>query len=269
MARLFVGDAEAGGDGVDIVANFLGGGEGGVVGHEDGAGDVVEQADAQELRGVAGGGGGFGDEGFDGVAAFEEGDLERHLEAAAFAGEGFREAEQAGFGVVVAQRAGEGLDGDDQAVLLAEAFGEGVVGADDGAVEGGGDGFGSVFEGGEVVGVVVEEVADFLVGEHDFAARGEGDARRILAGAGPGAVEGEDGAGGVGGGGGEFLDFGFGDGVRAEEGVGEDFAERDFELAFLVAGEGGEVDVQDVGEFEQEGGGDAALVVFDEVEVTC
>ncbi len=268
VAGLLVGDAEAGGDGIHVVADFLGGGESGVVGHEDRAGDVVEQSDAQEFAGVLRGGGGFCDEGFHRVAAFEEGDLEGHLEAAGFAGQGFGEREEAGFGVVMAQRAWEGLDGDDKAVLLAEALGEGMIGADDGGVQGGGDGFGGVFQGGEMVGVVVEEVSDFFVGEHDFAAGGEGDAGGILAGPGPGAVQSEDGAGGVGGGTGEFLDFGFGNRVCAQKGVREDFAQGDFELAFLVAGEGGEVDLQDVGEFKQEGGGDAALVVLDEVEVT-
>jgi hypothetical protein len=63
------------------------------------------------------------------------------------------------------------------------------------------------------------------------------------------------------------LDFGFRDGVGGEERVREGFAQGDLELALLHAGKGGEVDLQNVGEFEEERGGDVALVVLDEVEI--
>ena len=117
-----------------------------------------------------------------------------------------------------------------------------------------------------MVGAFVEGVARFFVGEDDAAAGGQGDAGGVFAGDAPGAVEGEDGAGGVGVGGGGFY-FGVGDLLDAEEGVGEDFAQADFELAFLGAGEGGEIDAEHFGQLDQEAGGDVALIVLNEVEV--
>jgi hypothetical protein len=267
VAGLFEADAEAGGEGVHVVAEGFRGGEERCVGHEDAAGDVVEEGDADELFGFWRGWGCEGDHFVHGVACFEEGELEGQVEAAAFAGEHFGEHEAAGFGVVAAEGVGERAYGDGDAVAAAEAFGDGVVGF--GGLDGefGGEGFGGFFEAGEVVGVFVEEVSHFLGGEEDSAAGWEGDAAAFVPGDAEGAVEGEEGAGGGGGCAGEVGEFGVGHGVGGEEGVGEDFAELGFDLAFGGAGEGGEIDGEGFGDLDEEGGGDGALVVLDEVEV--
>jgi hypothetical protein len=93
----------------------------------------------------------------------------------------------------------------------AQAFGVVHFGRCGGA-ECGGKGLNRVLQSRKMVGVVVEDVADFLVGQQDAAAGWQRDPIGVLPSDPPGAVECEDGAGGVGAARGQ----GFDDGPRAQ-----------------------------------------------------
>ena len=58
-----------------------------------------------------------------------------------------------------------------------------------------------------------------------------------------------------------------GHGLGAEQRVGESLAQSDLELALLRAGQLAQVDAQRLGELDQQGGGDGALVVLDQVQI--
>ena len=206
---MFEGYAKARGKQLHIVPQILRGGEEQRVGHQDRGGDVIQQADADEHRGFGRRWCGAGDDGFDGIARLEQRKLEGHLESAAFARQRFGEEKGAGGGVEVAEGGGERADGDRDAVFVAQALGNGVIHFVRGGGQSRADLLGLGFQDREVVGGVVEEVARFLGGEQDLAAGGESDGASVFARDAPGAVEGEDRAGGVGRFRGELRQFGF------------------------------------------------------------
>ena len=55
--------------------------------------------------------------------------------------------------------------------------------------------------------------------------------------------------------------------VDPQHRVCENLAQFDLEIALLVAGEGFEIDIENFGQLEQQIGGDAALVVLDQVQI--
>ena len=189
------------------------------------------------------------------------------MEAAALARQHFGQQQAAGRRIVAAQRPGQRADGDGQAVPAPQPLGNGVVhlGRPHGQL--GAQRLGGVFQRREMVGVVVEDVARFLGRQQDAPPGRQRDAAGILARHPPGPVQRQHRARGRRAAADQGADFGLRHRLGAQQRVGEHLAQLRLQLALLGAGQGGQVDLQGLGELDQQAGGDAALVVLDQVQV--
>ena len=153
-------------------------------------------------------------------------------------------------------------------MLPAQALGDGVVGfGRQHGAERRGDGLGGAFQFGEVVGPIGEQVPHLLCRQQNAPARRQGDTAAVLPRHAPGAIERQHGPGGVRGAAGQRRDLVFRHIFGTEQGVGEHLSQAQFDLALLAAGEGGEIDLQGFAQLDQQGRGDGALVVLDQVQV--
>jgi len=169
------------------------------------------------------------------VAPLQQHELEGELERAGLAPHGLRQVQHAGLRVKPAQRF-ERPDPDADPVGLFQPLGDSV--AESGACGGplGGDPFGQRLEQRKVVGVLLEEVARLLGGQDHATAAGQGDAARVLLRHPPGAVECQHRPRDGGRAAGQRLHVGLGDGVKAEQRVGEHLTQPGLQLALGAAG---------------------------------
>jgi hypothetical protein len=132
---------------------------------------------------------------------------------------------------------------------------------------------GALLELREVVHVALDEVRDLLGGQPgvepgDAAlgdARGQGVGR--LPGAAEGVVERHHRPGHLGAGGGHLPDLGGGEVVGLEDGVAEDLQQVGHRAGVVLGREGLEVQLQDLGQADEERRRERAPVVLDEVQV--
>jgi hypothetical protein len=149
----------------------------------------------------------------------------------------------------------------------AQPLGDGVVRLGRRRAEFGGDRLGGLLKRGKMVRPGIEQIARLLIRQQDAAAGRQRDAGGVLARHAPGAVQRQHRACRRRTAGGERGDLCFGYRPGAQHGVGERLAHAGLELAFRAAGQRGQINPENLGQLDQQGGGDGALVVLDQVQV--
>ena len=237
------------------------------IGHQQRRGGIVQQPEADQRGRLGGRGRRGGEEGLHLLPRLQQHQLERHLEPAALPRQGLAQREAPRPRVEAAHRPVQGAHLHAQAVAPAQALGDGMVHLRGRRRDLGADPLGRRFQDGEVVRAVLEEVPRLLVRQQHPAARGQGDARGVLPRDAQRAVQGEHAPRGGGGLDGQGPQLRLRHRPEAQHGVGQHLAQAALQLALRLARQGRQVHLQRVRQLEQQRGGDAALVVLDQVEV--